>query len=313
MTKRKRKSSSGAKKQTWTPPEDDLLLILVNQFGDDDGIKKQWNTIAKQIPGTYEESVLPCRLTDFIGFLGRNGKQCRERYHNQLDAKIKKNVPWTEHEDLKLVAEHRCFESYVTFWLCLCCWWENHTHRHTLAHWSKDLQIFHGPKSATSSILWSTQSFNTLTFEHITSHRHINITQHIDQQRKRSISQSSFLDGDRNPSTVRPLPAETDFSRVFKRSTADEKPSRTKHWVSQQSVYVSTVMYLLFLFTKKKIVVLSVLCSGELGRSGLRYRRVLKGGLITTWKTGNYHCSCSTLFDFGPTRWHGHGRTKTWF
>ena len=37
---------------------------------------------------------------------GRNGKQCRERWHNQLDPSIKKE-PWTEEEELTLQRAHK--------------------------------------------------------------------------------------------------------------------------------------------------------------------------------------------------------------
>ena len=33
---------------------------------------------------------------------GRTGKQCRERWHNQLDPNINKN-PWTDTEELQLL------------------------------------------------------------------------------------------------------------------------------------------------------------------------------------------------------------------
>ena len=37
---------------------------------------------------------------------GRNRKQCRERWHNQLDPSIKKDG-WTEEEDAVLAAAHK--------------------------------------------------------------------------------------------------------------------------------------------------------------------------------------------------------------
>jgi len=36
---------------------------------------------------------------------GRTGKQCRERWHNQLDPTIKKE-PWSEHEEEILMKAH---------------------------------------------------------------------------------------------------------------------------------------------------------------------------------------------------------------
>lgn len=61
--------------------EDDGLLELVNQYG-----VKRWSVIAAHMPG-------------------RNGKQCRERFHNQLDPTIKKGA-WTEEEERILKEAH---------------------------------------------------------------------------------------------------------------------------------------------------------------------------------------------------------------
>jgi len=45
----------------------------------------RWAEIAKYLPG-------------------RNGKQCRERWHNQLDPAIRKDA-WTAEEDFTLIAK----------------------------------------------------------------------------------------------------------------------------------------------------------------------------------------------------------------
>jgi hypothetical protein len=45
----------------------------------------RWAEIAKYLPG-------------------RNGKQCRERWHNQLDPAIRKDA-WTAEEDATLIAK----------------------------------------------------------------------------------------------------------------------------------------------------------------------------------------------------------------
>ena len=60
----------------WTQAEDEQMRVLVDRFG-----TRKWSTIG--------------------GFLeGRNGKQCRERWHNQLDPSIKKSA-WTEDEEVR--------------------------------------------------------------------------------------------------------------------------------------------------------------------------------------------------------------------
>ena len=54
-------------RRPWTPAEDDMLRSLVTQHG-----IQQWALIASEMKG-------------------RNGKQCRERWHNQLDTCLTKD------------------------------------------------------------------------------------------------------------------------------------------------------------------------------------------------------------------------------
>lgn len=56
-------------KGPWTVEEDNIIVNTVTQFG-----AKKWSHIAKSLPG-------------------RTGKQCRERWINQLDPDISK-APW---------------------------------------------------------------------------------------------------------------------------------------------------------------------------------------------------------------------------
>ena len=68
----------------WSPEEDQTMLALVAVHG-----IKSWGLVASKLGG-------------------RSGKQCRERYHNQLDPSIKK-CPWTEEEEQLLMRLHRQF------------------------------------------------------------------------------------------------------------------------------------------------------------------------------------------------------------
>ncbi|KAJ1494059.1 C-Myb R2r3, partial [Baffinella frigidus] len=65
----------------WAKDEDDVVTRLVGQYG-----PKRWSLIASNLPG-------------------RTGKQCRERWHNQLDPNIKKEG-WSEEEDMTLLRAH---------------------------------------------------------------------------------------------------------------------------------------------------------------------------------------------------------------
>jgi len=64
-------------KGPWSPEEDALLTKLVLAYGDKQW--RKWSVIAQHVPG-------------------RIGKQCRERWLNNLDTSVKK-TPWTQEED----------------------------------------------------------------------------------------------------------------------------------------------------------------------------------------------------------------------
>ncbi|TMW58099.1 hypothetical protein Poli38472_011687 [Pythium oligandrum] len=66
-------------KRPWTTDEDMRMAMLVRKHG-----AQKWAVIASSMPG-------------------RNGKQCRERWHNQLHPGIKKEA-WTPKEDATIVA-----------------------------------------------------------------------------------------------------------------------------------------------------------------------------------------------------------------
>ncbi|KAJ3426410.1 transcription repressor myb5 [Anaeramoeba flamelloides] len=72
------------KKGKWTEEEDKLLKKYVKLFGD-----SKWSKVADSIPR-------------------RTSKQCRERWKNQLDPRIK-TTPWTKEEDKILIEKHKEF------------------------------------------------------------------------------------------------------------------------------------------------------------------------------------------------------------
>ena len=71
----------GGRTRKWTPEEDAPMIQLVQQHG-----TRHWGNIGKQLTG-------------------RTGKQCRERWHNQLDPSINK-APWTQEEEELLINLH---------------------------------------------------------------------------------------------------------------------------------------------------------------------------------------------------------------
>lgn len=117
----------------WTQEEDENLKILISNFG-----KKNWKMIASFLPGrteyqcvqrwkkfldpdilrgcwSKEEDELIVNLVERFGtkhwsmiakhLKGRLGKQCRNRWHNHLNPKIKRSS-WTSEEDLIIYKAH---------------------------------------------------------------------------------------------------------------------------------------------------------------------------------------------------------------
>ena len=70
-------------RRPWTNEEDEALATAVIALRKT-GAAISWTTIAEVIGG-------------------RTGKQCRERWQNQLDPEVQKG-PWTEREDELLIA-----------------------------------------------------------------------------------------------------------------------------------------------------------------------------------------------------------------
>ncbi|KAE8772249.1 Transcription factor MYB98 [Hordeum vulgare] len=71
-------------KGAWTVEEDKLLRAKVQEFGNGN-----WAKVALYLPG-------------------RSGKQCRERWINQLDPTIERKI-WTDAEDMELIEAHQAW------------------------------------------------------------------------------------------------------------------------------------------------------------------------------------------------------------
>ena len=78
---------SNNRTRKWTKEEDEQMVRLVAEMG-----IKRWGDIGKCL-------------------IGRTGKQCRERWHNQLDPSINKK-PWTEEEEQLLLRLHDQFGTW---------------------------------------------------------------------------------------------------------------------------------------------------------------------------------------------------------
>lgn len=78
-------SNFGKRGNKWSKNEDASIVRLVSIHGE------RWGSIAEKLNEAYSND--------------RTGKQCRERWHNQLDPVINKGS-WTEEEELTLIEQH---------------------------------------------------------------------------------------------------------------------------------------------------------------------------------------------------------------